>query len=285
MFFVVDPDKEVSPRHSSILWQRLWEMRDFAPISAVLPATVSSSCPLLPDEEVRGLQLATLLQVPDNSAWATLEIDLVDFTRPDGSLQQKSLDAALRAAVKEGEHRHDNTGWSTPAMRYDSWLNRRLSVLVHGWGDLVSLRQHDPADISTLRDMQLLAEHVAAVLQDESRTIARREGYCPALDVAGARVLQHGTEMNARWRRAVGEHAVRHRNLLTLSPWGIFPRRERADCSYFDLLPILACANSVSFCRDVDICHWNVTEFRSFYHRISAILRRSGDLPLIAKQV
>src|SRR5210317_1088648 len=64
MFFVVDPDKEVAPQHEALVWQRLWEMRDLAPISAVLPAAVSSPCPLLPNEAANAVLVATLTQVP-----------------------------------------------------------------------------------------------------------------------------------------------------------------------------------------------------------------------------
>ena len=91
--------------------------------------------------------------------------------------------------------------------------------------------------------------------------------------------------MNERWQRAVGSNAIRHRNLLTLSPWDVFPREQPADYRYVNLLPLLACANSVSFRRDVDICHWNVKEFKGFFERVSAILRSSGETRLIAKQV
>lgn len=285
MYFVVDPDKEVSPQHSALLWQRLWDLRDIAPISAMLPAVVSSACPLLPDEAADGVLVATLTQVPGASAWVPLEVDLANFIRGAGELQVTKLDAALRASVAEGEQRHDAVCWSSPAQHYDSWLNRRLAVSVRGWGDLVSQRRADPGALETLRELQALAGHVAAVLYDASRALAKRNGYCPALDVAGARVLQHGREMNARWRRAVGANGLRHRNLLTLSPWDMFPRGQPADESYTNLLPLLACAHSVSFRRDVDIAAWSAAQFRRFYARVSAILRRSGEAPLIAKQV
>ena len=285
MFFVVDPDKEVAPQHEALVWQRLWEMRDLAPISAVLPAVVSSPCPLLPDEAANAVLVATLTQVPGDSAWIPLELDLAAYLRSDGSIRKASLDAVLRSKVEEGECRHDKARWNNPTQQRDSWLNRRLSVFVRGWGDLVAQRRGDPASLQTLHELRELARHVVTVLADSSRRLADQNGYCPALDVAGARVMQHGREMNARWRRAVVDNALRHRNLLTLSPWDVFPRHEPADASYMNLLPVLACANSVSFRRDVDIHHWNVKEFKSFYDRVSAILRRNRDFPVIAKQV
>ena len=58
MFFVVDPDRDVSPQHAALLWRRLWEMRNFVPVGALLPAVVSSPCPLLPDESADGVLAA-----------------------------------------------------------------------------------------------------------------------------------------------------------------------------------------------------------------------------------
>lgn len=285
MFFVVDPDMEVSPQQSAEVWQHLWAMRNFAPVSAMLPAAVSSPCPLLPDEAAGGVLMASLTAIPSDSAWVPLEVNLCSYMGDDGALRLSLLDAALCAAVAKGEQGHDTMRWSGAARDQDSKLNRRLAIFVRGWGDVAARRRLDPESWETLREMQQLANHVSTVLAAASRAMADRHGYCPALDVAGAQVLQHGREMHARWRRAIGENAVRHRNLLTMSPWDVFPRGEPADFRYTNLLPLLKCANSVSFRRDVDIEPWNIKEFKGFHERISAILRYSSGLPAIAKQV
>lgn len=285
MYFVVDPDKEVSPQHAALVWQRLWELRDLAPIGAMLPAVVSSPCPLLPDEAADSLLVANLVQVPRHSAWAAIEVDLVRYARNDGSVRLASLDAALRASVARGERHHDARRRTIPEQLVDSRLNRRLSVFVRGWGDVVAMRRQDPESLETLGELRELAQFVTAVLLDESRSMARRDGYCPALDVAGARVLDHGREMNARWRRAIVDHAVRHRNLLTLSPWDVFPRGKPADLRFANLVPLIKVADSVSLRREVSLDHWNAREFRHFHDRIAAILRRSSEQTLIANQV
>jgi hypothetical protein len=285
MYFVVDPDKEVSPQHAALVWKRLWEMRDLAPVSAMLPAAVTSPCPLLPDEAASGVLAVGLVQVPDGSAWVSLEVDLLRFARADGTIRTRHLDTALRAAVQDGEQGHDASHWGSPAQHQDSWSNRRLSVFVRGWGDIVARRQADPGALVTLSEMHELAAHVTSVLVDASRDLAVEKGYCPALDVTGARVLQHGREMNARWRRAVVDTAVRHRNLLTLSPWDVFPRCGPADLRYANLLPLIKHAHSISLRRDVRLCHWNAREFRRFHDRVAAIMRHSSDQSLIAKQV
>ena len=106
-----------------------------------------------------------------------------------------------------------------------------------------------------------------------------------AVDVAGMRIATSNAEMSRRWRRAVNRTAIRHRNLTTMSAWDVFPRNGPADPRYFDLLPLLRCANCTSFRRDVDIADWNMSDYRRFYERVSAVLRRKLDAAQIAKQV
>jgi hypothetical protein len=285
MYFVVDSDREVAPQQATLIWRRLWEMRDLVPISAVLPAVVTSPCALLPDEDADATLVATLTQVPAESAWISCEIDLVKFLRRDGELRFDKLDPALEACVVAGERRHDETRWVDPNQNLDSWLNRRLSVFVRGWGDLVARRGDDPTALATLRELDALLKHVCQVLKRASRSLAESNGYCPALDVAGARVLQHGHEMNARWRQAVTDNALRHRNLLTLSPWDAFPRNGRADFRFMNLLPAIRHAHSVSMHREADISFWSARDFKAFHERVSAILRRCSEAPLVARQV
>lgn len=285
MFFVVDPDRDVSSQHVALLWRRLWEMRDFMPIAVLRPAVVSSSCPLLPDESADGVLATSCTLVPGGSAWAETEIDLLRYVRSDGTLRMTLLDAALRNAVQRAERKHDTANWPNEVAANDSRLNRRLSIFVRGWGDLVALSGSNPASHSVLVALRKLAAHVCEVLAAVSKAMAQEKGYCPAIDVAGTRVLQYGEEMNARWRSAIVASALRHRNLLTLSPWDVFPRDRPADPGCANLLPLLHFADSVSLRRDADIAHWNINEFKSFHERVAALLRRSSEQNLIAKQV
>ena len=285
MFFVVDSDREVSPQQAARLWQHLWELRDITPVNALLPAGVVSSCPLLPDEAAEAVYMPTLSLVPGDTAWVSFELDLTLYASARGDLRMMPLEAALRECVHVGEQRHDTAEWANSSMSHDSFMNRRLSVFVRGWGDLVRRRNDDPIFLPVLGELEQLAHHIEAVLVGASREVATRTGYCPAIDTAGARVQRHGREMAERWQRAVRDNALRHRNLLTLSPWDVFPQHDEADSRYMNLLPLIRCANSVSFRREAQIAHWSVAEFRCFYERVGAILRRSGDATLIAKQV
>ena len=255
MFFIVDARKRSAPGQDEFVWHRLWEMRDVVPVRGVWPAVVSSPCPLLPDEAADAVLLETGVQVPGATAWATSQLDIMTFTSATGEVSIERLDAELADCVARGEARHEDGNWASSCLAHDSHLNRRLAIWVRGWGSLVARRGDDPRQLATLRRLEDLAAHVRETLRQASLRLARDRGHCAAIDVTGARILQHGTEMHARWRRAIDASALRHRNLLTLSPWDIFPTGMPADAGHLDLLPLLACADSVTFHRDVDIDH------------------------------
>lgn len=285
MFFVIDTAASRSSGRDGRVWRHLWQMRDIVPISVVLPTIVSSPCALLAEENADAILSSTGMQVPHNTAWIPMQVDVSRFVRGNGDFRLGALETALNHCVDHGDSVHESGSWPTPFMSYDSWLNRRLAVAVRGWGNVVRMRRADPRAFRTLRELEGLAEFVAETLRARSRTLARKKGHCPALDIAGKQILNGGGEMKQRWQRAVDQIALRNRNLTTMSVWDVFPRGEPADVRYFDLLPLLRCANSLSFQRDVDIAHWTMSEFRRFYGRISAILRRNLDSDRIAKQV
>jgi hypothetical protein len=285
MFFVIDTSVPQAPQYEDRIWRHLWEMRDIGPVSVVLPTVVSSPCPLLAEESADTILSSTGIQVPQNSAWVPMQVDVSHFARDNGDIRLSALETALRACIDRGDSLHDSRDWPSPAISFDSWLNRRLSVAIRGWGSLVKLRGADPRAFRTLSELEALADFIGKTLFARSQALARERGYCPAVDVAGKQILTSGNEMRLRWQHAVEHSALRHRNLVTMSAWDVFRQGQPADVRYVDLLPLLRCANCLSFRRDVDIAHWNINEFRSFYERVSAILRCIIDAGRIAKQV
>ena len=250
-------------------------------------AVVTSSCPLLPAETANDYLPPVYMQVPSHSAWVPLEIDLAAFADANGSVSSEALESALKACVDDGDQLHDQTDWAEPLIEYDSWLNRRLAIALRGWGDIVERRGVDPAQLQTLREMEELAQWACLVVHGRSRDLARKSNWCPALDEAGALVMQkkQSRAWGQRWKKAVQDVAVRHRNLTTISPWDVFPRQKPADLRYADLLPLTRFADSLSFQSDVSISHWNVNDFKGFYERLSAIVRCNNGASLVAKQV
>jgi hypothetical protein len=281
MFFVMDTPLQCADH----IWRHLWELRDSVTVSVVLPTIVSSACPLLADERADAVLSATGIQVPQNSAWIPIEIDVSRFVNDSGDIRLGALEKVLNDCIDRGDSLHNSNIWSSSAMQIDSWLNRRLAVAVRGWGDLVRRRRVDPRAFQTLKELEDLAEFIGKTLRARSRALAREKGYCPAVDVAGTKIQAGDDEMKLRWRRAVDRSALRHRNLTTMSVWDVFPQGGPADLRYVDLLPLLRCANSLSFLRGVDISHWNINEFRRFYERVGAILRCNYDSGPIAKRV
>lgn len=285
MYFVIDTRASTSLHCEDRVWRHLWEMRDIAPVSVMLPTVVSSPCPLLAEENADAILPSSGIQVPRNSAWIPLQVDIMRFARRNGDIRLAALENALNSCVDKGDLLHDTRDWVSPLESHDSWLNRRLAVAIRGWGDLVRLRRADPGALRTLHELEELADFIGKTLRARSRAQARERGYCPAVDVAGTRISKSDAEIGQRWRRAVSRTALRHRNLTTMSAWDVFPRNRSADPRYIDLLPLLRCANCVSFRRDVDIANWNMSDYRRFYERVSAVLRRKLDAGQIAKQV
>ncbi len=227
------------------------------------------------------------MPVPGHSAWIPMELDVSAFADAAGDIDAAALEAALKVCVDEGDRRHDQADWAEALIEYDSWLNRRLAIALRGWGDIVARRGADPGALQTLRDMEALAQWTCGVLHDRSRYLAAKSSWCPALDEAGALVMQKKQSRNwgRRWRRALEDVALRHRNLSTISPWDVFPRHVAADLRYANLLPLTRFADSLSFQRDSSISHWNVNDFKGFYERVMAIVRCNGGAALVAKQV
>lgn len=285
MFFVINASEWQSSRHADRVWRHLWELRDVVPVSVVLPTVVSSPCSLLAEERADAVCSSTGMQVPQSSAWVPLQVDLSRFVSKNGDMRLQALERALIQCVDRGEATHETTAWASASLQSDSWLNRRLAVGIRGWGSVVQIRGDDPNSFATLSGLLELADLVGSTLEARSRALAQELGHCPALDVEGARIVQGSHEVRARWQRAVEASAIRHRNLLMMSPWDVFPASRPADLRYINLLPVLRCANSLSFQRDVDISHWKVNEFRGFYERVAAILGHAHGVGLIAKQV
>jgi len=251
------------------------------------PSVVTSLCPLLPAETASEYSPQVCMPVPSHSAWIPLQLDLSAYTDSSGEIAMAELEKALIACVDDGDKLHDQTQWSEPLIEYDSWLNRRLAIALRGWGDIVERRDADPASLQTLRDMEELARWVCETLHKRSRHLATLSNWCPALDEAGALVMQkkQSRAWGRRWKKAVQDVAVRHRNLTTISPWDVFPREKQANLRYADLLPLTRFADSLSFQCDVSISHWNVNDFKGFSERVLAIVRCNGGAGLVAKQV
>ena len=194
------------------------------------------------------------------------------------TIDESLLEEALRARVDAADAVHDTTAWPTPQMRHDAWLNRRLAIMVTGIGDVVLRRGADPRQFSCLRDLGDLFAWIRSIVVARSREIAQRSEPVPALtETDPTRFLSIGNDIdtwNRVWRRAIDSNAVRHRNLLVLSPWSVFPGQADDTAGFLDLLPLLEFADCCSFAGAPPLRDWNINFFRNLHQRAWAVLEQ-----------
>lgn len=270
-------------------WLQCWQLRNDARVASAFAPGVTSPCPLFDAEDAPGILPPYGLQVPPGSAWAVADVDLADSAGPDGEVSEFALRERLRRCVDYGERLHDEGEWPTAAMRQDSWANRRLAIRIRGVGDLVKRQGADPQSLAALRCIDAIMHSIRETVDGYSRELAATRQPAPALDLAAEVVGDSGVAGTAawrmRWQAAMQFAATRHRNLLAMSPWAVFPAGQPADYRYCDLLPVLALADSCSFSRRPCVQHWNINEFKHFHQRAWAILERKNARQMIAEQV
>ena len=270
-------------------WLQLWHLRKIGLVRVACAPFVSSRCPLLSGERAQSVTPSVAIQSSIGSAWVPMRLDVSRFADHSGSLRESALEEALCRAVEIGDELHRLISWPTAQMRHDAWLNRRLAIILTGLGDLTRKRKLDPTRFATLEDLCEVVRWAQDILQRRSRHIAAQTGYLPALEQADpSRALPGGEIRDSwrkRWREAVDLVAVRHRNLLVLSPWSVFPADQPADYRYADLLPLLEFANAGTFSDLRSTPHWDLRTFISFHQRAWAVLQQRDIAQHIAERI
>ena len=269
-------------------WRELWRCRSGGMLRLAYKYQVTTPCPLLADEAVGAVLPQTQLQVPVGSAWLQFGVNLGRFPGASHGLCEKTLEQVLRACVELGESLHDDVRWPTAQMRADAWMNRRLGIAIHGLGDLVLRKAMDPRAFSTFEYLGRLLQRVRHILWDQSRAIALRGAHVPAIERTNpGRMLPNGArrdDWHRRWSDAVASAAIRHRNLLVLSPWSVFPEDRPAEFRFADLLPVLRFADGCTLAGAPDLRHWNVNTFKAFHLRACAVLQQRDAAHQIAER-
>lgn len=273
---------------SARFWTQLWELRGTGAVLAAYAPVVNSPCPLLAAEPAAALQPLIGAQVPVGSAWVSVELTLTDFADERGEIQVEALQAALVLAVEVADAWHDRVHWATAQARHDAWLNRRLAIVLLGLGDLVVRRADDPRSLRCLRELAELCRWCKSLLHARSRSLADGAEMLPALrDSDPRRWLPEKTahdDWQRCWRQAVAAHAVRHRNLLVMTPWSVLPSSGEAHAGYLDLLPLLGCADAVGFAGAPDLESWNRSVFINLHQRAHAVFERRNLTWAFAEQ-
>lgn len=273
---------------SAQFWIQLWQLRRETSLRVVYAPSVLSHCPLLPPEHAAGVAAAGSIQAPAGSAWTALRLDLSRFADGSGRIDEAALERALCCCVEIGDLLHDRVVWSTACMRHDAWLNRRLGIFIDGIGDLAVLRRVDPARFGCLAALGDLLRHARSTVRERSGAVAAAAGSVPALACSDPAAALPGGDFRdgwtRRWRDAAAAAATRHRNLIVMSPWSIFPSKMPADLRYADLLPLLRFADACAFPRPPGLARWNVNEFKAFHQRAWAVLEQRDAAHSIAER-
>ena len=146
-------------------WTELWKLSGVPRVHIAFADLVIPQCPLLSAERAMTVMPSLGLQVPKGSAWVTMHMDLARFLRTDGTLDESTLHQSLETCVDVGEELHDVTRWTTPDKRHDAWLNRRLGILVTGFGDVLEVMSRDPEEHDSLRFLNQLLVRIRSTLR------------------------------------------------------------------------------------------------------------------------
>jgi hypothetical protein len=274
-------------------WTFLWRRRNAEP--SLLPAyaaSVTTRCALLGDEAATAILPELGIQAPVGTAWLPLAVHLPDFSDGRGALCWKALKGALETAVDVGERLLDRLVWPDPALERDARANRRLAIAVGGIGDLVLERGADPADLRCLQWIDGIVARLHAVLWGRSRLLARHIEPLPSLTqsepTAGWHCDRSRNDWQLRWRRALVDAAVRHRNLLVLSPYSVLPSGAAGlapPAGYADLLPVLHHADAFHFADPPGDGFRSREEFSAFHRRAWAVMQRRNAASFVATGV
>jgi len=275
--------------HGDSVWRALWDLRTDPCVRTAFADRVVPQCPLLSAERGRAIVAPIGLQAPADSAWVCIGIDLPRFASHDGAIDEAALKRCLETCVDAGDALHDVLAWPTADIQHDAWLNRRLAITLSGFGDLLRIRGMAPSDHASLRYLNQLLLWLRLSAQSRSRALAMRTEPLPAIALSDpSHALPRGSvrdDWRRRWHEAVRATLVRHRNLLVISPWSLFPTDARADYEYAELLPLLRHSDACAFGRNMSIDHWNLSQFKQFHQRARAVLRQRVATSQIAEHV
>jgi len=271
-------------------WSVLWRNR-LASVSLkpAYGATVRTACPLLADEDAASVLPVCGIQVPIDSAWLPMSLPLPHFANDAGEIRWEQLLPALASGVDLAEEIMNRLSWPHPGQRTDARCNRRLAMSITGLGDLVDRRGLDPANLGTLRWLSAIVVRIRTSLWHRSGQLARNLGCLPALGSSDPSSGWDDSVQRENWRRhwqvALEKSAVRHRNMLILSPYSVLPSNGACSAGYTDLLPVVACADAWSFADVPQFPNWSLSEYKVFHTRALAVIQGCKTGSLVAAGV
>ena len=271
-------------------WSYLWRRRAATgPLLPVYGGIVRSACPLLSDEVAAGIMPLAGLHVPANSAWLSIDLPLEHFADSTGAVDEERLVSALRRVVPLADSLFEGVDWPCPLQCADAKNNRRLAITLTGLGELVVRRGSKPSDLKCLYDLGRVVRRIRRELDEASVRMAKQVGTVPALARTCPTNNWPAGSCREDWRRrfetAVRNSALRHRNLLVMSPYAVLPAAAPYAANYTDLLPLIAYADAWCFAAPPAFAGWNITQFMHFHRRARAIIQGSHATSFVAAGV
>jgi hypothetical protein len=218
-------------------------------VRLVLGHTTRPTCTLAHGERGNAVLPVSQFEVRADTAWLALDLHLDALSQPASLVETRhELRRLLRAALRLADNLVDQVEWATPDLAQDALVNRRLAVHVTGIGDLVDRRGLDPVAFSTVDLVVRAVGLLRRLMLRESNALARERGPFPGLELRGLTSTLARSFGDAQAHRLLRQAGLRHRHLLVLSPYSVFPEREarRSLPSYLHLLPALRSADTVA---------------------------------------
>jgi len=240
-------------RDAPALWQGLTGLaHQERGVHLVLQHTTRPACALAGNERADAVLPVSLFEAGADTAWPALQLDLAALQASTRTAALAELRRLLRAMLRLADNVVDQLDWPSRELAEDALVNRRLAVHVAGIGDLVDRWGLDPAAFSSVRLAMRWLGVVRGLMLRESNALARERGPFPGLelrDIASTLARSLGEERASRLLRRAG---LRHRHLLVLSPYAVFPRRAPRSPldAYLHLLPVLRWADTVAMHGD-----------------------------------
>ncbi|MGI9205165.1 MAG: hypothetical protein ACR2Q3_14205 [Woeseiaceae bacterium] len=282
-------DSRVAERTASN-WRFLWRHRHHPrPVQPVYGGLVRSGCRLLADEVAAAVIPTQSLLAPVGSAWLPIGMPITRFCKKPGTPDWHRLRAALRRLVDLTDTLFPRLDWHDPRQCADAMANRRVAVCVTGLGDLLLQSGRLPGALESLNWLTKIVRCIQQVLSAQSSRRAATSGLLPALAQANPVLGWADGKQRERWQQqweiAVSEAAVRHRNLLVMSPSSVLPAHQQNCAAFTDLLPVLRFADAWSFDCSVQTPGFKLTQFRDFHRRARATIQSAQRSSFVAAGV
>jgi hypothetical protein len=183
-----------------------------------------------------------MFEAAKDTAWLMLEVNAVQLAAAVRPREQLSL--SLRFA----DNLIDVIEWPRPVLQLDALLNRRVGLHITGIGDLLCDRGMSPHKPETFAWLNRWLGFVRRCLLRESRLLAAQRGPFPQLD-ADELIAELAPRYGADNARQLLKNSIlRHRHVLALSPFALFPDKPATcpDSSWLNLIPALKYADALT---------------------------------------